>query len=267
MLFQGLPKDVEQYILNFLVMPLDINKLKKISKYTRNLVNNSLYVIEKNRITDQVFMMNEDPYFKKNKDDIHPLILGSLADSWNKYYKWSWLTCRKKKLLYNFWTINEFVDVKDKIGVWGPAYIKNIKLEPSTNDFLETKPLYHVEFLGWTNAFDEWVTYDKIATIGSKTFNPLKKLEYYTTKKNDFWVLHNDIIFGWRVAICSKVRKCNDESSYRITVKQFHDRSNVMHISITENNINQYIKPITNVSAFLCSTQRYLSISNRKVLM
>ena len=65
-----LPTDVERYILEYLTMPLDIKSLKKVSKTIKKTVINMPEVIEKNRITDQVFMMNEDCHFFYNTSHI-----------------------------------------------------------------------------------------------------------------------------------------------------------------------------------------------------
>ena len=82
-----LPSDIEDYILEFLIMPLDIKILKKVSKKMKKKINSQKYIIEKNKITDQIFMMNEDLLFQKHKSEFHPAILSSLADCWYKYYK------------------------------------------------------------------------------------------------------------------------------------------------------------------------------------
>ena len=66
MIVELLPSDIEDYILEFLVMPLDIKILKKVSKKKKKKINNQKYIIEKNKITDRVFMMNEDLLFQKH---------------------------------------------------------------------------------------------------------------------------------------------------------------------------------------------------------
>ena len=92
MLFPSLPSDVELYILEFLIMPLDIQTLKKISKKIKKIVNNTKYIIEKNRITDQILMHIEDDLFHEHKSHMNLLDRISLADSWNKYNKWAWIS-------------------------------------------------------------------------------------------------------------------------------------------------------------------------------
>ena len=46
MLIKSIPSDVELYILEFLIMPLDIKRLKKVSRSVENMINNTKYIIE-----------------------------------------------------------------------------------------------------------------------------------------------------------------------------------------------------------------------------
>ena len=80
MLIKSIPTDVELYILEFLIMPLDIKRLKKISHSIKNMINNTKYIIEKNRITDQILMMNEDNKFQMNEHNIDPSLLNFISD-------------------------------------------------------------------------------------------------------------------------------------------------------------------------------------------
>ena len=108
-----LPTDVELYILEFLIMPLDIKTLKKVSKTMKKYVNIQPYIIEKNKITDRVFMMNEDLLFQKHKSEFHPAILSSLADCWYKYYKWSlrYLQKTKQKIILGLLTVDAKIEI------------------------------------------------------------------------------------------------------------------------------------------------------------
>ena len=63
MLIKSLPSDVEDYILKYLIMPLDIETLNRVSKNVKKLVNNTKFVIEKNKITENINMLIEDDYF------------------------------------------------------------------------------------------------------------------------------------------------------------------------------------------------------------
>ena len=65
MLIKSLPSDVEDYILKYLIMPLDIETLNRVSKNVKKLVNNTKFVIEKNKITDKILMLIEDDFFFK----------------------------------------------------------------------------------------------------------------------------------------------------------------------------------------------------------
>mgnify|MGYP003983771995 CR=1 FL=1 len=265
MLIKSIPSDVELYILEFLIMPLDIKRLKKVSRSVENMINNTKYIIEKNRITNQILMMNEDNQFQMNEHNIDPLLLNSLADSWNKFYKWSWITPTKEKVINDYWTVGEIVDVLDKIEVWGPAYIKDVKIEPYGDDFIETRRMYNVEFLGWSNNFDEWVPYDKIAKLGTKTFNPLKSFESLHHEHN-FWVLFNNPEEGWKVSICNLITKYEKEKKIKINLRNFHN-SYGKEITLDEKNKFNHLKPITNISAFLCATEKSLELENKKILM
>tara|TARA_B100001027_G_scaffold208494_1_gene173823 strand:+ start:157 stop:951 length:795 start_codon:yes stop_codon:yes gene_type:complete len=259
-----LPTDVEQYILEFLIMPLDIKRLKKVSKIIKKYVNSQPYIIEKNKITDRIFMMNEDILFEKNKSHFHPAILSSLANCWHKYNKWSWLVPTKDKTK-DYFTIGEFIDAKDKVDVWGPAYIKDIKLEPIQDDNFETRRLYLVEFLGWTRFFDEWISIDKIENLGTKTFSPL--LEFDSIKRNEHhWVLYNDPLLGWKIVIC-RMKYENQDKSISLEIERFNNRSHKQTIFVSKQNINLFLKPISNISVFLCDTSKFLYLENKKILM
>ena len=259
-----LPTDVELYILEFLIMPLDIQSLKKVSKTIKYHINNQPYIIEKNKITDRVFMMNEDLLFQKHKSDFHPAILSSLADCWYKYYKWSWLVATKDKTK-DYFGIGEFIDAKDKIDVWGPAYIKDIKLEPISDHNLETQRLYLVEFLGWSQFFDEWISIEKIENLGTKTFSPLQEFDSIKRTENH-WVLFNDPVQGWTIVICCMTNKYND-SSVRLEIQHLQNRINSQSILVDKQNIHLYLKPISNISTFLCDTNKFLYLENKKILM
>ena len=259
-----LPTDVELYILEFLIMPLDIKTLKKVSKKIKNQVINQPYIIEKNKITDRIFMMNEDLLFEKHKSDFHPAILGSLADCWHKYYKWAWIVPTKDKTK-DYFGIGEFVDAKDRVDVWGPAYIKDIKLEPIPDDNVETRRLYLVEFLGWSQYFDEWIPIEKIENLGTKTFSPLQ--EFDSIKRDEeHWVLFNDTIKGWTIVICRMINSYND-GSIRLEIQHLHNRTNSQTILIDKQNINLFFKPISNISTFLCDSNKFLYLENKKILM
>lgn len=263
MLFKLLPSDVEEYILKFLIMPLDIQTLCRVSKKVRNLVNNSTYVIEKNKITENIHMLIEDDYFIKYKSEMNPIYLNSLADCWNKYYKWNWERPTNKKVINEYWTIGDFVDVEDRIFVWGPAYISDIKIEPSQDDYVETRRLYHVEFLGWGSAFDEWVPMDKIKKLGTMTLNPTKPYESLDTE-NKHWVIFNNNN-NWGVYICKKIT--SNENKITVKFQKFRDITDYHIVDITKENISMYIKPCTNVLAFLTIANSNFKIYNRKILM
>tara|TARA_Y100000591_G_scaffold225479_1_gene196602 strand:+ start:8225 stop:9022 length:798 start_codon:yes stop_codon:yes gene_type:complete len=264
MITKVLPTDVERYILEYLTMPLDIKSLKKVSKTIKKTVINMPTFIEKNRITDKVFMMSEDILFKKYRNNIHSIVLSSLADKWNEYNKWAWIR-PKKNSVSNYYSIGDFVDVLDKVNVWGPAYIKDIMLEPVQDPFVETRRLYLVEFLGWSNIFDEWIPIEKIKALGSQTYNPTTSYECLNIQ-NDHWILYNDPLLGWRISICKKIMKLNNTNSLQITIQQLYDSTNIQYVTINKYNINNYIKPINNISAFLCDTNKILDINNKKVL-
>jgi len=263
MLIQSLPSDVEQYIMTYLIMPLDVEKLRRVSKKVRNLVNNSKYIIEKNKITENIHMLIEDDYFIKYKHEMNPIYLNSLADCWNKYYKWNWERPTNKKVIEDYWTIGDFVDAKDRIDIWGPAYISDIKIEPSENDYIETRRLYQVEFLGWDSAFDEWIPIDKIKKLGTMTLNPIKPYESLHTE-NKHWVIFNNNK-KWSIYICKKIT--DDNKKITVKFQKFRDITDYHIVNITKENISLYVKPCTNVSAFLTIENSNFKIYNRKILM
>jgi hypothetical protein len=264
MLLQALPSDVELYILEYLILPLDIEVLRKISKKVKKIINNTKYIIEKNRITEQIFMHIEDDLFHKLKSQNNIISRSSLADCWSNYYKWAWNRPTSTKVIENKWSIGDFVDVKDKVDVWGAAYIRDIQFKPCEEEKIETKLSYNVEFLGWSEAFDEWVFHDKIEKLGTKTFNPIEPYQSLQREESN-WVLYN-YESGWTVAICSQVTDFKEEG-IKLKIQQYNDRSTIKHSIITKDNIYQNLKPITNISTLLCVTEKDLKLYNRKILM
>ena len=56
-------------------------------------------------------------------------------------------------------------------------------------------------------------------------------------------------------------------NSIRLQIQPFHNRASIDYIIIDKNNINTYIKPISNISVFLCDTNKFLYLENKKILM
>ena len=262
MITKLLPNEIEMYILHFLIMPVDLKILKSVSKKINYTIKNLPHIIKKNHLLNEILMMNEDNYFRYNKEEIHPHLLGILVDKWYDVNKWAWIRPIKNKIISNYWTIGDFVDALDEIDVWGAAYIKDIKLKPSDDDYIETTRLYRVEFLGWDNRFDEWIPQSKIRQLGSKTLNPLSQKNI----SSPCWILFNDVILGWRITILNKI-SIKSTKTVVITIKRYYDRGHIIDVSVHLSKLHYYIKPLTNIATYLCVSNNYINLENRKILM
>ena len=236
-----LPNEVEELIYDFLFSPLDVVKISSLSKYMKNKIDNVVCVKEKRKLHNRCRMFMED-------GSCHHHECKEISDEWEKYYKWNWPKNRAEKV-YNYsplWKVGMFVDVLDKINVWGSALIldKITDYLPATN---ETIVKYSVQFLGWSDSFNEDVTPDKIARFGTKCLNPRCKFD---SLKGDYkrWVLFNDS-GTWRLdALHIDIERSTDDKIF----VEIYGRE----IEITRKNIDSHMRSVSNATVFLSNAER-----------
>ena len=93
-----LPHDVEEYIYEFLIMPLDICKLRCISKEFTILTNNIDFIKKKTLIQERGNMLLEDAICNNQ----------NISNNWEYYMKWNWPKyCNKEKNYTPLWKIGQ----------------------------------------------------------------------------------------------------------------------------------------------------------------
>jgi len=243
-----LPNEVEELIYDFLISPMDVVKISSLSKYMKNKVDNVAFVKEKRKLHNRCRMFMED-------SSCHHHECEEISNEWEKYYKWNWPKNRAEKV-YDYsplWKVGMFVDVLDKINVWGSALIldKITDYLPATN---ETIVKYSVQFLGWSDSFNEDVTPDKIARFGSKCINPRCKFDSLKGEHKR-WVLFNDL-GTWKLdALHIDIERSTDDKIF----VEIYDRD----IEITRKNIDSHMRSVSNATVFLSNAERRFRPKNR----
>lgn len=246
-MLKNIPHDVEIYIYTFLILPLDICKLKCISKYYSAIIDNIPYIKEKKLFINRTHMLLEDT-------DCYD---ANLADKWEYYHKWNWPESIEEEKDYTpLWKKGQYVDVLDKIQVWGSGII----LEQRFYEYPHNKKIerqYYIQFLGWNLHFNEWVTGDKITFFGSKTINPRNKIESLNNIHKR-WVLYKKDHETWSLEIL----KIKENKKNKKVVELTGFRDNIFKIeTITPENINK-IRSVTN-GTVLFSIKNKNFIENR----
>ena len=236
-----LPNEVEELIYDFLISPLDVVKISCLSKYMKNKVDNVAFVKEKRKLHNRCRMFIEDSsfYYHECKE---------ISGEWEKYYKWNWPRNRAE-IEYDstpLWKVGMLVDVLDRINVWGSALIldKITDYLPVTDEIVVK---YKVQFLGWSDGFNEKVTPDKIARFGSKCMNARCKFDSLKGEHKR-WVLFNDL-GTWKLDTLHIVtgRSTDDKIFVEICGRE---------IEITRKNIDSYMRSVSNAMVFLSNAER-----------
>ena len=231
-----LPNEVERLIFDFLIMPQDINKVCRISKYMRELVRNIDFIKQKRELDNKCYMLMED------KDSYHYLER-DLGNDWEYFHKWAWPPNIVEKTFDRtpLWKAGMYVDALDKIEVWGSALIVEVEYKIKHHIFSTTRiKKYLVRFLGWSKSFDEWIEASKIARFGQKCMNPRNK---YDSLEHDHsrWVLFKSDD-EWNIESLQVKETTNDSKICLINQKP---------VIIARHNIDDVLRTISNGSAFL----------------
>ena len=243
-MFKNLPTEIEFSIYDFLILPLDICKIKCISKYHNKIVNNINFIIQKNNLLNRAYMCIEDKECYNNE----------LAKIWEDYSKINWPLINSSEKNYTpLWKVGDYVDVLDKIQVWGSAKIIAYEIVTYTNPInkIQTDRKYLVEFLGWGKNFNEWVTPEKITFFGSKTINPNNKYKSLSGSHKR-WVLYNKLD-EWSMQILTI--KSSNSNEKTIQVVGFSDNDLLLD-TLTPLNISNKVRSVTNATVYLSFKSR-----------
>ena len=262
-MFIPIPMDVVILIINYLDFFIDESKYFCISKkFTHELKKTDRWKNLK-QLTEHVSILFEEKQKYIYSENI------DLGNKWIKMYKIRWPSLsdvrKKNKISSPLWKIGDYVDVKDCINSWNPGIIKKIIYENenitlldqflrmTSNRIILSGKKYLIEFLGWTDSFNEYITVDKIARLGTHTIHPDYTFE--SLKKDIFvWCLFKyDNVWQY---LNIKLLESSNEVEKKIKV-------GTETIILTRKNIKNYIRYISNVNAFLSNTSTTFCPCNR----
>jgi len=265
----NLPYEIVSHILCFFLYSEYHKKCFIISKKMNSIIKTNDLIKEKHIFDNRLLMLKEDGNIicdnEKNK----------MINSWKKFYFYNWgnkyikyfsLINQEYNMLKS-WHEGDIVDALDFVKCWGPARIikKKISINPIFDETID-KPFnilkvdYLIRFLGWSQHFDETISAENIRKLCTFTVHPRKKYQCISRdcSENHFWsFIKNPKDKEWKM---EKVRnrKVNEETN---TVSLFTNENNIY--VITPDNIDDTIRPISNVSAFLTYSNHKYDHTNR----
>lgn len=222
-----IPTDVVKEIINYLYFSKSLKNILYINKTWYNLIQNSDFVKKYDCVQNNFIMYLED--CSKNNDK-------NLIKLWNKYNNWKWP--EKKNLTLE---INNYVDVYDRVNCWCPAKIIG-NIIHSNDDCTMFERKIEVQFLGWHNNFNEYVTIDKIKPLGTKTIDPRFKYESLKKLTSYSWILYEKS-YGWDYG---KIKTMEVNTNNIIVMLEGS------LVKLTKENIDDKIRVCTNANAQLC---------------
>jgi hypothetical protein len=231
-----IPIDIVNLIFEYLYFSSTTKKIFFINKIFYKTIKQSKFIEKYFIIQERFNMYLEDYLINKHKN---------FLELWSKYNFWKWENKKNKELVLKK---KVYVDVLDKVYCWCPGFVKNIYVNINGNCF-EKK--MEVEFLGWTDHFNENVTIDKIKPFGSKYLDPLNLYESLKKQKHKCWILYNKNNF-WN-------------NSRLITIEV--NKNNIivliddLLVKIDEKTIHEKIKVCSNANYVLCKSDK--TIFNR----
>lgn len=171
-----IPEDVGNNIINYLCFSSTIHKLFFINKWWNKLIKNSKFLNNYKMVQNNFKMYLEDSRTEENEELLH---------LWTKYNNWKW----KKGIIHTF-KKGVYVDVIDKVNTWGHGIIKESSIK-ITNNVFEKK--LEIEFLGWSDNYNEKVSIAKIEPFGTMCPCPINLYESLKMQKETTWLLHKKI--------------------------------------------------------------------------
>jgi len=242
-----IPNEVENYILNMVINGNNIQNISKVCKNWKKIVVISNYKKQENNLYNRTRMLMEDKEYFLEK------YYFNLAKKWEKFHSYRWDKIYNSMdedpdMKTNLWKIGDYIDVKDKINVWGPANI--IDIDIGNNSFSpQYYRRYRVKFLGWGDYFNEWVTSFNIRKLGYHTIMPSNKFD--GIKKEKIWTLLKTENEWKMVVIRGIIPPSNNNFTYKLL------DTNYGIIRIEKNNIDEKIISISNVTSFLLAPYRF----------
>ena len=232
-----IPIDVVNKIFEYLYFSSTIKKLFFINKIFYKTIKNSNFI-------EKYFIIQEQ--FNMYLEDYNTRLRPNFFNIWSNYNLWKWKEKMNKELVLNK---KVYVDVLDKVYCWCPARVKNICINVNGN-FFEKK--VEIQFLGWTDHFNENVTIEKIRPFGSKYLDPLNLYESLKKQKHKCWVLYNRNNF-WSNA---KLRTIEVNKNNIIVL------IDDLYVKINKKNVNKKIKVCSNANYVLCKHDKTINTRN-----
>jgi len=280
-MLQQLPEDVEDIIISFLIMPLDICKVKQISKYFITRMNLYPYVKNQVDLDNRARMIAEeysDPEYNVLHRGRYQYTDSDLGDAWEEYHKWKWPEAKINPNYSLLWREGMYVDALDKIGVWGNGIILSQKFESRGASSLYKKVRqFNITFLGWADSFNEWVTGDKITFFGSRTINPRNKYgnlrgfhrQWGLYRQGENWSMKiiallppppppprvdasGNVLENITFDVSTNVI---DETTKKVRIIDYNEHTEQL-ITITAQNIDKKIRSVTNATVLLSTPNR-----------
>jgi len=257
--------DVVILIINYLDFFIDESKYFCISKKFIHILKKTDRWKNLKQLTEHVSILFEE---KRNYIYSENIDLGNM---WIKMYKSRWPSLsdvkKKNEISSPLWKVGDYVDVKDHINSWCPGIIKKIIYENENitllNHFLRmtsnrsilmlSGKKYLIEFIGWTDSFNEYVNVDNIARLGTHTIHPDYTFESLKKDICVWCLIKYDNIWKY---LNIKLLESSNEVEKKIKV-------GTETIILTRKNINNYIRYISNVNAFLCNVSTIFCPDNR----
>ena len=253
-----IPQDMIFHIFLFLSTPHDQSNITPISKYLYHCYTSSSFYKNKLKLLNRAYMIQED-FHENSYQNYH-----DLATQWESIFKFHWPTPKTNITHTPIWKINQIVDAKDRINVWGSARIIDHKIEqkeiaPHCFSF-ERK--YLVRFLGWSKNFDEWVTPNKITFLGTKSFNPLDTYKYLADNHKRWVLFKHTSEESWQYASIHVVEE--QDNKKRVMITPFQRNYSSIHF-INKSNINTKLRYISNATV-LFSDVRHFDYDDHRTL-
>ena len=259
-----LPYEIVSHILCFFLYTDCHNKCFLISKKISYIIKVNDFIREKNIFENRLLMLKEDSIMGDNT---------KMINSWEKFYFYNWgnkyinyfsLFNQEYDILKS-WHEGDIVDAFDFVKCWGPARIIKKKIsintsfdETSDGTFNILKIEYVVRFLGWSDHFDETISSEKIRKLCTFTVHPRKKYQCISRdcSENHFWsFIKNPKDKKWKIEkIRNRIVNVNN-------ITLFTNENNIY--IITPENIDNTIRCISNISAFLTDSNHKYYHYNR----
>lgn len=254
-MFGKLPEVIENHVFSYLIYQQDKKNISRVSKYFRKCIENIPFFKEKRLLTDRVNMVIEelsDPIHHIGANGHYKYVDPDLGDMWETYHKWDWPEPKIDTDYTPLWKPGMYVDVLDKVQVWGSARILEVDFKESIFSTVfgitpRKRRLYFVQFLGWSDGFNEWVAPEKITFFGSKTIHPLN-IDKYLTGTHKRWALYKDCD-EWRMNII-RVESVDIETNEKtVTITNFYNNNFIRDV-VTDDLLKE-IRSVTDATVFL----------------